>query len=417
MQTYLVGGAVRDKLLGLDPKDKDWVVVDSSVEEMLALGYQKVGASFAVFLHPETREEYALARTEESTGPGYEDFQTKTEGVSLIEDLKRRDLTINSMAIDTSGTLIDPFGGEQDLKEQILCHTSWHFCEDPLRVLRVARFAARYNFSVHAVTKLLMKEMVREEMLSHLTPERVWIEIHKALGEKDPVYFFDTLEECGALKVILPEIDCLFGIPQVAEHHPEIDTWVHTMMVLEEACKLSPDPVVRFAALVHDVGKGTTPKEEWPKHHGHEERGEKIVEALCERLRVPNEYSRLAIKCARYHTHLHNLQEMRPNKIYDLIKTLGGLHIKTFHTLTEFCLVCEADKRGRLGKSGIPYPNAYTLMKYAEACHNTNIKSVVERAQARGTPGNILGDQIRQARIQSIREIKLKCEQNTGGES
>jgi len=351
MQIYKVGGCVRDELLGLPVKDRDWVVVGATPQDMLAAGYKPVGKDFPVFLHPQTHEEYALARTERKTAPGYTGFAFHAApDVSLEEDLQRRDLTINAMAQTQSGELIDPYHGREDLDRRVLRHVSPAFMEDPVRILRVARFAARlaaFNFQVAEDTLQLMRNMIANGEVDALVPERVWQETVRALGEATPTRFFEVLRDCGALARLFPELDRLYGVPQPEEHHPEIDTGVHTMLVLQQAARLSNDPKIRFAALVHDLGKGITPQEEWPKHKEHEERGVPLVEALCQRLRAPNDYRDLAILVTRYHLHYHRAAEMTDIEFLD---TLMGLDaFRRPQRFEEFLLACEADSRGRPG--------------------------------------------------------------------
>ncbi len=351
MQVYKVGGCVRDELLGLPVKDRDWVVVGATPEEMRAAGYKPVGKDFPVFLHPQTHEEYALARTERKTAPGYTGFAFHAApDVSLEADLQRRDLTINAMAETETGELIDPYQGRADLEHRLLRHVSSAFMEDPVRILRVARFAARlaeFDFQVAEETRQLMREMVTNGEVDALVPERVWQETVRALGEATPTRFFEVLRDCGALARLFPELDRLYGVPQPAEHHPEIDTGVHTMLVLQQAARLSPDPRVRFAALVHDLGKGITPQDEWPKHKEHEARGVPLVEDLCQRLRVPNDFRDLAILVTRYHLHYHRAAEMTDAEFLD---TLMGLDaFRRPQRFEEFLLACEADSRGRPG--------------------------------------------------------------------
>ena len=311
MRIYLVGGAVRDTLLDLPVTERDWVVVGASPQQMIDLGYKPVGKDFPVFLHPETGEEYALARTERKSGHGYRGFTFHAAGdVTLEEDLIRRDLTINAMAMDDEGNLIDPFNGEEDLQQGLLKHVSPAFREDPVRLLRVARFAARFDrfgFRVSHGTNALMRQMVDNGEVDHLVPERVWKETSRALTEESPQRFFEVLRGCGALEKLFPEIERLFGVPQPHNYHPEIDTGIHTLKVLEEAARLSDKPEVRFAALVHDLGKGDTPSEMWPRHHGHEEMGVDLVTGLCKRLKIPNSYRDLAIHVARYHGHFRRV--------------------------------------------------------------------------------------------------------------
>jgi tRNA nucleotidyltransferase (CCA-adding enzyme) len=351
MQVYKVGGCVRDELLGLPVKDRDWVVVGATPEDMLAAGYKPVGKDFPVFLHPDTHEEYALARTERKTAPGYTGFAFHAApDVSLEDDLQRRDLTINAMAETETGELIDPYHGREDLEQRRLRHVSPAFTEDPVRILRVARFAARFaefDFQVADDTLQLMRDMVTNGEVDALVPERVWQETVRALGEATPTHFFEVLRDCGALARLFPELDRLYGVPQPEEHHPEIDTGVHTMLVLQQAARLSPDPKVRFAALLHDLGKGITPKSEWPKHKEHEARGVPLVENLCQRLRVPNDYRDLAILVTRYHLHYHRAAEMTD---IEFLETLMGLDaFRRPQRFEEFLLACEADSRGRPG--------------------------------------------------------------------
>jgi tRNA nucleotidyltransferase (CCA-adding enzyme) len=351
MQVYKVGGCVRDELLGLPVKDRDWVVVGATPEDMLAAGYKPVGKDFPVFLHPDTHEEYALARTERKTAPGYTGFAFHAApDVSLEDDLQRRDLTINAMAETETGELIDPYQGREDLEQRRLRHVSPAFTEDPVRILRVARFAARFagfNFQVADDTLQLMRDMVTNGEVDALVPERVWQETVRALGEATPTRFFEVLRDCGALARLFPELERLYGVPQPAEHHPEIDTGVHTMLVLQQAARLSPDPKIRFAALVHDLGKGITPESEWPKHKEHEARGVPLVEDLCQRLRVPNDYRDLAILVTRYHLHYHRAAEMTD---IEFLETLMGLDaFRRPQRFEEFLLACEADLRGRPG--------------------------------------------------------------------
>ncbi|NOR51507.1 MAG: multifunctional CCA addition/repair protein, partial [Gammaproteobacteria bacterium] len=326
MKTYLVGGAVRDRLLGVEPRDHDWVVVGATPDEMIAQGFKPVGSDFPVFLHPRSREEYALARTERKSGHGYHGFEFHADpSVTLEEDLVRRDLTINAMAEDEEGRVVDPFNGQEDLANGLLRHVSDAFQEDPVRILRIARYAARFQrwgFHIAHPTHKLMKQMVKEGEVNHLVPERVWQETVRALGEDAPQRFFDVLYKCGALKVIFPEIEMLFGVPQPKQHHPEEDTGVHVMMVLEQAARLTDDPKVRFAALVHDLGKGTTPQSEWPRHIAHEHRGVKLVENLCERLRVPKDFRDLAILVTKHHGLYHRAAELKAGTMLKLLQNL-----------------------------------------------------------------------------------------------
>ena len=360
METFLVGGAVRDELLGLPVRERDWVVVGATPAQMEQLGYRQVGKDFPVFLHPETRDEHALARTERKTAPGYHGFETRfSPDVTLEEDLLRRDLTINAMARSVTGELVDPYGGLQDLEQRRLRHVSPAFCEDPVRILRLARFAARYahlGFTVAAQTMELMREMTVAGEVDALVAERVWAETLKALTEPRPSEYFRILRACGALAVIFPEIDRLYGVPQPERWHPEIDTGVHTGLVLDAAAAISAEPRVRFAALVHDLGKGTTPASEWPKHHGHEARGVKIIENLCARLRIPNDFRDLGVMVAREHGIIHLAKELRPETIYALLERCDA--IRRPARFEEGLLACFADARGRTGFENCDYPQA-----------------------------------------------------------
>ena len=400
MDIYLVGGAVRDKLLGLPIKDRDWVVVGATPEVMSTRGYKMVGADFPVFLHPDTKEEYALARTERKSGRGYKGFTVYAGAdVTLEQDLARRDLTINAMAEDGNGRLIDPFHGADDLKRGILRHVAPAFAEDPLRVLRVARFAARFGFVVAVETMALMQTIVAAGEMEVLVAERVWSELERALGEKQPVRFFEVLRECGALKRLMPELDALFGVPQPPEHHPEIDTGVHTFMVLAQAARLSSDSRVRFAALVHDLGKGSTPAAQWPKHYGHEQRGVALVRAICERFRVPNEFRDLAILVTRYHAHCHRAAELRDDTLLETLEALDAF--RRPERVEAFVLACEADARGRTGYEHRPYPQADIFRRAFAAA-----RAVDTAALAAGRSGPEIGAAIRDARIRAIHTIR-----------
>jgi tRNA nucleotidyltransferase (CCA-adding enzyme) len=358
MQVYLVGGAVRDSLLGLPVTERDWVVVGGTREELQRMRYREVGRDFPVFLHPDTHEEYALARLERKTAPGYKGFEFRFgPEVTLEEDLARRDLTINAIARAPDGSLIDPYGGRRDLEARLLRHVSEAFVEDPVRVLRVARFAARFaplGFRVAAETAALMRSIVTRHEIDALVPERVWQETNKALHEPRAAEFFSVLRDCDALRVIFPEIDALFGVPQPPQWHPEIDTGVHTLMVLEQASLLSREPQVRFAALVHDLGKGTTPRDEWPRHTGHEERSVALVEALAQRLRVPVDYRELAVIVARFHGKVHRAHELRPATILEFLERADAF--RRPERFAQALLACEADARGRTGFEGRDYP-------------------------------------------------------------
>ena len=369
MQVYLVGGAVRDALLGLPVKERDWVVVGGTRDELLRQKFREVGRDFPVFLHPESHEEYALARLERKVSPGYRGFAVEFgPEVTLEEDLARRDLTINAMAQSSDGSLLDPYGGRHDLGARLLRHVSPAFVEDPVRILRVARFAARFaplGFRVAPETTALMRSMVERGEAAALIPERVWQETEKALRESAASVFFQVLRECAALQAIYPEIDALFGVPQPAQWHPEIDTGIHTLMVLDQAAALSSDTTVRFAALVHDLGKGTTPKEQWPKHAGHEERSVALIEALCARLRSPGEYRELGVIVARYHGNAHRAFELRPKTILGILEQSDAF--RRPERFAQALLAFEADSRGRLGLETAPYPQREFLQATRDA--------------------------------------------------
>ena len=348
MQTYLVGGAVRDKLLGLETKDRDWVVVGAAPQEMLDLGYQQVGHDFPVFLDPESHDEYALARTERKTGPGYKGFAINSSPeVTLEEDLLRRDLTINAIAMDENGSLIDPFGGQFDIEDRVLRHVSGAFVEDPLRVLRVARFAARFahlGFRVANETRDLMRSICHSGELDHLVPERIWKELELALTSQTPSVFIEVLRECDALAAILPEVNNLFGVPQPEKYHPEIDTGLHILLCLEQARKLSDDSVVLYATLVHDVGKGLTDPDQWPSHVGHEAASGSLLNQIESRLRVPKEHAQLSRLVCEHHTKLHRVKEMKPATVLKLLESLDAF--RRPERLDKFLLACEADAQG-----------------------------------------------------------------------
>ncbi len=370
MEIYLVGGAVRDRLLGRPVKERDWVVVGSDVDEMISLGYRPVGKDFPVFLHPETNEEYALARTERKTAAGYHGFNFHAApDVTLEEDLIRRDLTINAIAESADGEIIDPFNGQADIQAKVFKHVSAAFSEDPVRILRLARFSARYSdFSVDPATLSLMQEMVSSGETSALVPERVWQELHKALAEDTPTNFLQVLRSCGALEIILPEIEQLYGVPQPPKWHPEIDTGVHTELVLEQATKLSTDTQVRFAALVHDLGKGTTPEDILPSHHGHEQRGSRMIKELADRLRIPNDYRDLGMITSQYHTHVHKAAELKASTVAKTLKSVDAY--RKPERFEHFLLACEADARGRTGLELLPYPQADYYRKVYLAASN-----------------------------------------------
>ncbi len=402
MRVYLVGGAVRDRLLGKPVAERDFVVVGATPEELLARGYLQVGKEFPVFLHPETKEEYALARTERKTAPGYRGFVVQADpGVTLKEDLRRRDLTINALAEDEEGNVIDYYGGLEDMEQHLLRHVSDAFAEDPVRILRVARFAARYadlGFTVADETLDLMRAMVEAGEVDALVPERVCQELAKALAEARPSRFFDVLRQCGALSKLFPELDCLFGVPQPAKWHPEIDTGVHTLMVVDMAAHLSPSPEVRFAALTHDLGKGTTPSDILPSHRGHEARSVVLLDALCERLKVPRRYCDLARVVARYHGLVHKVDELRPETILDLLEGIDAF--RRPERFEQALTACEADYRGRTGYEEREYPQAARVRRFLAAAKSVDVGSI---AAAASEPTRI-PQLVRKARVQAIRQ-------------
>jgi len=405
MRTYLVGGAVRDKLLGRPVIDHDHVVVGARPQEMLALGYKPVGKDFPVFLHPATGEEYALARTERKTGRGYHGFAFHADpDVTLEEDLARRDLTINAIAEDEHGQLVDPYGGARDLEQRLLRHVSPAFVEDPVRLLRVARFAARFaplGFRVADETMSLLQQMVREGEVDHLISERVWAETRKALGEPQPSAFLRVLRDTGALAVLFPEVDALYGVPQRAEFHPEIDTGVHLEMVLDMAAKLAPgDDLVGFCAFTHDLGKALTPKDELPRHVGHEHRGVAPLRSLASRLRVPTEYAELAELVCREHLNAHRALELKPATVLKLLTALDALRRPA--RLQTFLNACMADKRGRLGHEQDDYPQASWLRRARDAAAAITSAPFV----AQGLQGAAIGAAMEKARIQAIAELR-----------
>jgi len=405
MKTYLVGGAVRDKLLGLTPTERDWVVVGSCTEEMLKLGYQQVGKDFPVFLHPDTHEEYALARTERKTSAGYTGFTVHASpNVTLKQDLLRRDLTINAIAEDEHGNLIDPFNGQADIDAGLLKHVSSAFEEDPVRILRIARFAARFSkwgFHVAHSTNKLMRKMVKNGEVDALVPERVWAETEKALAADHPHRFFKVLRGCGALATIFPELDALFGVPQPEKYHAEIDTGIHVMMVLEQASLLSENKLVRFAAVMHDLGKGTTPADILPSHRGHEKRGVDLVKQLCARIKAPNDYRELAILTAKYHTHCHRAAELKPATI---LNTLEGLDaFRRPERFEQFLLACHADARGRKDHEQDDYPQAEIFRHAFFACKHIDNKQFIDQ----GLQGPQFAEALREERIKQIK-VTLK---------
>ena len=400
---YLVGGAVRDDLLGISPRERDWVVVGSTPEALLEKGYRQVGASFPVFLHPSTREEYALARTERKQGHGYHGFSVDFHpGVTLEEDLARRDLTINAMARDADGSLIDPFGGKSDLEARLLRHVSPAFSEDPLRVLRVARFAARFaplGFSVHESTMQLMRGITASGELEHLVPERVWSEIEAAMSSAKPGIFVQVLRDCGTLVVLFPEVDALFGVPQPARYHPEIDTGIHVMMAMDFAAGMQWPALVVFALLMHDLGKGRTDPCAWPSHVGHEACGVPLVERFCERFRAPGAWRDLAVKVCALHLRCHQLTVMRPSRIMALIEDADLL--RRPDQAEPFLQACEADYRGRKDFGERPYPQAQKLAIALQAARSIQARQL----DTEGLDGREIGKKLREARVEAIGAI------------
>lgn len=401
METFLVGGAVRDHLLGLKIIDRDWVVVGGTPEQMTNMGFKPVGKDFPVFIKPGSGEEYALARTERKTAKGYQGFAFNTSpNITLEEDLARRDLTINAMAQAPDGSIIDPFNGQTDLKAKTLRHVSDAFIEDPVRILRIARFAARFDFEVADETMQLMKNMVENGEVDALVAERVWAEFHKALSTERPRKFIEVLYDCGALARILPEVHALFGIPQPEQHHPEIDTGIHTLMVLEQACILSSDPIVRFAALMHDLGKAKTPKDEWPRHIGHEQLGVAVIHGLCQRLRVPTKFRELACIVSEYHLKMHRLSELKNTTILKLLESTGSL--RNEERAKHFVFACEADAKGRTGLENRDYPQRDLFFSYLAAANSVDSQAIAKQFDN----GAAIKDAIRRARIQAIAVIK-----------
>lgn len=408
MEIYQVGGAVRDHLLGLPTQDKDWVVVGATPETLLALGYTQVGRDFPVFLHPVTHEEYALARTERKIHAGYKGFQVyAAPDVTLEADLSRRDLTINAMAISHSGQLIDPFNGYADLQARILRHVSPAFVEDPVRILRVARFAARLgDFNVAPETVDLMRSMVDSGEVNALVPERVWQELVRALGAPYPHRFIQILRSCGALAVIFPEIDHLFGVPQPATYHPEIDTGEHLLLCLQAARRLTTDTHVLFAVLTHDLGKGTTPVDTLPHHYGHEERSVELLSAFCDRYHVPTAYQQIALLVARYHSHCHRATQLSPRTLLKVLLAVDAF--RRPQRLEQFLLAVEADARGRLGLTERPYPQADLMRKAYTAASQVNIADVLTSVAEK--TGAAISQELHRRRLHAIaQQLQEQC--------
>lgn len=397
MKIFAVGGAVRDRLLGREVADQDYVVVGATPEQMEAEGFRPVGRDFPVFLHPQTHEEYALARTERKTARGYKGFDVHASpGVTLEQDLARRDLTINAIARDEDGSLIDPYHGVADLKAGILRHVSPAFVEDPVRILRVARFAARFGFAIAPETLALMKEMVRNGEVDHLVAERAWQELSRGLMEDRPSRMFLTLRECGALARILPEVDALFGVPQPAQHHPEVDTGAHIMLVLDYAAARGYSLPVRFAALTHDLGKGRTPPEAWPRHHGHEQKSVALVKELCERLRVANDCRDLGLLVARYHGDVHRAAELRPGTVLKLLSAVDVF--RKPERFEELLAACSSDMHGRTGREHESYPQADILRAAAAAARAVDAGAIALHA----TDPSLIPAAIEAARLQAV---------------
>ena len=407
MKIYAVGGAVRDRLLGRPVADQDYVVVGATPEQMEQLGYRPVGKDFPVFLHPQTHEEYALARTERKTARGYKGFEIHASPeVTLEQDLARRDLTINAIARDDEGNIIDPHHGVNDLKAGILRHVGDAFVEDPVRVLRVSRFAARFGFAIAPETIDLMREMVRNGEVDHLVPERVWQELARGLMEDKPSRMLLALRKCGALQRILPEVDALFGVPQPAQHHPEVDTGLHILLVVDCAAALNYPLTVRFAALTHDLGKAATPHEQWPKHHGHEHKSVELVEKLCERLRVPGECRDVAVLAARYHGDVHRAEELRPATVLKLLAA-ADIYRKPAR-FEELLAACSCDYRGRSGLETRPYPQADLLRAAAAAARAVDAGAIAQGIG--GDPGRIAAA-IESARLEAVSGALAKWRQ------
>jgi tRNA nucleotidyltransferase (CCA-adding enzyme) len=412
MGVFVVGGAVRDALMGLPVNDRDWVVVGSTPEVMTAEGFMPVGKDFPVFLHPQTREEYALARTERKTARGYKGFAVQADpGVTLEEDLARRDLTVNAMAVpemlahaapsEWVDQIVDPYGGERDLETKVLRHVTEAFAEDPVRILRVARFAARFaDFSVADETMALMRQMVEDGEVDHLVPERVWQELAKGLMSDKPSRMFEVLRACGALKVLLPELDRLWGVPQRPEYHPEVDTGVHMMLVMDMAARMNTPLAVRVACLMHDLGKGTTPADVLPRHIGHENRSVKLLQKVCERLRVPTDCRELAEVVAREHGNIHRSAELNAEALMRLLERCDA--IRQPERFERVLQTCECDARGRLGFEAAAYPQAVRLLKAQQAALSVDTTPIAQAAAAQGLRGPQIGAQIAMARIQAV---------------
>ncbi len=409
VKTYRVGGCVRDRLLGIPVSDIDWVVTGSTVDAMQAAGFKAIGKDFPVFLHPESRQEYALARSERKTAPGYHGFELIIDPtITIDQDLSRRDLTINAMAEDEEGHLIDPYGGQRDLESRTLRHVSQAFAEDPVRVLRVARFAARYHhlgFSIATQTVDLMREMGKSGELDSLVAERVWSEMSRALSEPDPSVFFESLRLCDVLEILFPEIDALYGVPQTAQYHPEIDTGVHVMMALQKSAELGLDNETRFAVLMHDLGKAATPAQILPSHHGHEVRGVKLVRDFCTRWRVPKSHTELALITTEYHTHVHRALELKPSTLLKLFTNTDVF--RKPDRFRKMLLACLADIRGRTNFENIDYPQADFLHQLIDDLRKADLSEIKNR----GLQGKALGNAIHDFRLELIQQGKAALKQ------
>jgi tRNA nucleotidyltransferase (CCA-adding enzyme) len=415
MKTYVVGGAVRDALMGQSVNDRDWVVVGSTPEAMAAQGYVPVGKDFPVFLHPQSREEYALARTERKTARGYKGFAVQADpSVTLEEDLARRDLTVNAMAVPEAlahaapdqwtGQIVDPYGGQRDLQAKVLRHVTEAFAEDPVRILRLARFAARFaDFSVADETLALMRQMVEDGEVDHLVPERVWQELAKGLMSDKPSRMFEVLRACGALQVLLPELDRLWGVPQRTEYHPEVDTGVHMMLVMDMAAQLNAPLPVRVACLMHDLGKGTTPADVLPRHIGHEGRSVKLLQKVCDRLRVPSDCKELAEVVAREHGNIHRSADLNAEAVMRLLERCDA--IRQAERFARVLQACACDARGRLGFADAAYPQAERLLQAQQAALSVETAPIAQAAAQAGLKGPQIGDRIMQARVQAIRNL------------
>ncbi len=403
MQVYRVGGAVRDQLLGIKSKDTDWVITGSTPEKMIADGYKPVGKDFPVFLHPETRQEFALARTERKISRGYAGFSFNTDpDITIEQDLARRDLTINAIAQDEQGNIIDPFNGQQDINNRLLRHVSDAFIEDPVRVLRVARFAARFHhlgFRIAKDTQKLIKQIADSGELNALVPERVWTEMDNALGENNPQVFFTSLRDCHVLKTLFPEIDHLFGVPQTAKYHPEIDTGIHVMMVLHKAAELNFDNEVRFAALTHDLGKANTPANILPSHHGHEQRGVKLTKQFCQKWRIPKAYTELALMTCEYHTHIHRSYELKASTLLKLFKQTDCF--RRPERFTKMTQACMADIRGRIEHEQDDYPQSDYVNGLVKKLNTLDLSPVLNSTKK----GKELGQAIHDYRLTYLKSI------------